>query len=93
MNNDLISREAALEAIHNLQTAFGWGNGLHEMDIHKVLLKIPAVDAAPVVHGRWTGNYRSHCSVCDWFDVNAFIGNYTKFCPNCGAKMDKEEEA
>lgn len=53
MSDDLISREAAMLAIHNAQTAAGWSNGMHEMDIHKALMKVPAVDAAPVVHGRW----------------------------------------
>ena len=49
MNSDLVNRDAALLAIHNFQTAKGWQNGLHEMDIHKVLLKLPTVDAVEVV--------------------------------------------
>ena len=46
-----------------------------------------AVDAAPVVHGRWipseNGGY--HCSVCDK-RFGFVFDNY--YCPNCGAKMD-----
>ena len=47
-----------------------------------------AVDAEPVVHGRWTytdGDYEVYmnCSECGWDDD--FRTNY---CPNCGAKMD-----
>lgn len=49
MNSDLVNRDAALLAIHNFQTAKGWQNGLHEMDIHKVLLKLPTVYAVEVV--------------------------------------------
>jgi hypothetical protein len=49
----------------------------------------PAVDAVPVVHGRWipfkseaAGNIQ-YCSACG-------IGNpnKTNYCPKCGAKMD-----
>ena len=92
MTNDLISREVALEAIHNLQTAFGWGNGLHEMDIHKVLLKIPAVDAAPLVHGRWIKHCACvECSVCG-YNCWADSAPTYDYCPYCGAKMDAGDD-
>ena len=53
----------------------------------------PAADVAPVVHGEWIKptkiGYRSfdipHCSVCD--GVPCGVDEYTKYCPNCGAKM------
>lgn len=56
----------------------------------------PAADVAPVVHGRWRwvaydanpkiGNW--HCTYC-----NRIPKSFQKedFCPNCGAKMDKED--
>lgn len=54
------------------------------------MLKLPAADVAPVVHGVWVcvnkidpiSGYR--CSKCRrrvGFDL-------TPYCPNCGAKMD-----
>ena len=54
---------------------------------------IPAVDVAPVVHGRWiekpfllgTSNF---CSVCDSF-YGMPHGKFN-YCPNCGARMDGE---
>ena len=58
-------------------------------------------DVAPVVHGRWIciskryGEYE--CSVCHGVDSNCsdYYGIHgvteQEFCPNCGAKMDKEE--
>ena len=61
----------------------------------------PAADVAPVVHGRWIcinkryGEYE--CSVCHGVDANCsdYYGIHAvteqEFCPNCGAKMDKEE--
>lgn len=59
---------------------------------------IPAADVAPVRHGRWTdpeddGGYTSwYCSLCN--HPVGTIGGYPnwKYCPNCGARMDKEDE-
>ena len=70
MSGDLISREAAMIAIHNAQTAVGWSNGMHEMDIHKALMNVPAVDAVPVVRcreciNRKTDDCPMYFSFCD----------------------------
>lgn len=58
-------------------------------------------DFAEEVHGRWIcinkryGEYE--CSVCHGVDSNCsdYYGIHAvteqEFCPNCGAKMDKEE--
>lgn len=54
----------------------------------------PTVDAEPVRHERWIENDdECECPLCgkawDYFDNCTETFN---FCPNCGAKMDKEEE-
>lgn len=101
MANDLISREAVFKAIHDLQTAFGWINSMHEMDIHKKLLKIPVVDAVPVKHGKWIPNGDDdmdagmwHCSECghEIYSDLALIEEiqeqgYALYCEHCGAEM------
>lgn len=52
----------------------------------------PAADVVPVVHGKWilkhigAGHYWE-CSVCHK-NPCIYVTNDTKFCPNCGAKMD-----
>lgn len=51
-----------------------------------------AADVAPVVHGEWlcaeTDDEQFFlCSVCN--DKKYWESNY---CPNCGAKMDEEQE-
>lgn len=63
---------------------------------------IPAADVAPVVHGRWitwedAGNFppspdRYECSVCHDAAQRLCNGDdlLSPYCPNCGAKMDKE---
>ena len=62
---------------------------------------IPAADVVGVKHGRWmtTDAYPHHlyCSVCyKTYAKNAKWVNEldlpTNYCPNCGARMDKEDE-
>lgn len=54
--------------------------------------EMPAIDAEPVVHGRWIGKpiagYSTvRCSACrSVFSENNGKWNY---CPNCGAVMDE----
>ena len=99
--DDLISRAAAIaeieEYLHGLDSCIsepdlkldGYKNGL-QVAIQE-LKALPAVDAAPVVHGRWMNIPdkpewdQKMCSVCgDYFCCQA------NYCPNCGAKMDGE---
>ena len=80
---DLIDREALLA---ESRKSF--------CSIHQLIKEAPRVDAEPVRHGRWEpveteeefGTvYEYRCNLCgkhDYFDTN--------YCPNCGAKMDKE---
>ena len=59
---------------------------------------IPAADVATVRHGRWEkqrGIYScSECGMTCPYDVQADVIEYwaCNYCPNCGAKIDKEEE-
>ena len=50
--------------------------------------KSPTIDAVPVVHGHWSTH--QECSVCGDFARYSAYGEpyYSKYCPNCGAKMD-----
>lgn len=77
-----------------------------QMDI----LKLPAADVAPVVHGRWIPSESDfddddtlvdveewrdwQCSVCRediCCDDPMPMRLLSKYCPNCGAKMDGAE--
>ena len=56
----------------------------------------PSADVSPVVHGRWIGDHDylkcPECGIMVKQDFTFFdIGNWN-YCPNCGAKMDLEEE-
>ena len=56
----------------------------------------PAADVAEVVHGKWEpGN--PICPVCGEnkfkdLDADVWADWQPKFCPNCGARMEKEDE-
>jgi hypothetical protein len=63
------------------------GVGTREID------KAPTIEAEPVRHGEWIDTgieefgliYSGYkCSQCGFI----LYGNQTKYCPNCGAKMD-----
>ena len=52
----------------------------------------PAADVESVRHGKWLINsdgYYPYCSECK---EEPRSGELTNYCPNCGAKMDKEDE-
>ena len=86
---EYIEREAAIELLHYYADE-ACSAIVADMEA------LPAADVAPVVHGRWRwvaydanpkiGNW--HCTYC-----NRIPKSFQKedFCPNCGAKMDKEE--
>lgn len=79
---EYIEREALKKKIPHLP---GFSMGRVEMYIDE----FPAADVAPVAHGRWIKVKPVHyqCSICG-VNTGGFTSNY---CPNCGAKMDKEE--
>lgn len=60
------------------------------------LIEVPE-DVQPVKHGKWEVgdiSYRypsgvHYCSVCDYIDP--FSTGSMHYCPNCGAKMDGED--
>ena len=97
MTNDLISRKALAEK-------FKKAKNYAQSDLLKIVLsdvvdaieEAPAIDVAPVAHGRWE-KASEHmpiyvCSECK--ERNLFKNGdnvLSNYCPNCGAKMDKEE--
>lgn len=55
---------------------------------HFRLLSIPSADVAPVRHGRWDSDMSgAWCSVCGEYSEGEW-----NYCPNCGAKMDGEND-
>lgn len=105
MAKEFIEREAALEKVievkhHDPELS---GVVLHRYIKEIDLKDIPAADVAPVVHGQWIGIDSSYWKPTHSGDISVFRKTYRcsecrrrtaiaeNYCPNCGAKMDKEE--
>ena len=63
-----------------------------ERDVVDMLESRPTIEAEPVKHGDWELRHVGHghyweCSVCHK-NPCIYVTKDTKFCPNCGAKMD-----
>ena len=87
---DYIKREAAIKAVEH-----AWSKRLEPTQYIEI---IPSADVAPVRHGNWQfpifedgdiNDPRCKCSECGSIEEPLARHNY---CPNCGAKMDLEEE-
>ena len=104
--SDLISRQAAIEMIDNCKI-FGTTALVDKYEVLGRLRNIPTADVVPVKHGKWilveepmgwTDVDCAMCSVCkedfvlgDW-DMESIKINM-KYCPNCGARMDGDDDA
>lgn len=86
--DDLISRTALLKSL-NEQAPKPTTDDLYTVNM--CIINAPAVDAAPVVHGRWVYEHGDPvlmpCSVCGY---QVYRYNNTHYCPECGAKMDRQ---
>jgi hypothetical protein len=86
MNNDKLVR---LSTIRDLFDGCDYNKPVGIPFLLSVIEQLPAVDAVEVRHGHWlrTPTAWVYCSVCGEEppqETNA----RTRFCPNCGAKMD-----
>lgn len=65
--------------------------GIPEEDIEDIINDIPAADVQEVRHGKWEidcNGYYPYCSNCKEEPDSGVMSDY---CPNCGARMDGEE--
>lgn len=92
--SEYISREELLEKEKYLSD---WNIDLHYIDSEDVKT-IPSADVRPNIHARWEKseipNEQYVCSACGgaawYYDWHGQIAK-SKYCPNCGAVMDKPE--
>lgn len=70
-------------------------------EIESMLSNLPAADVVPVIHGKWKHDENVFddewsCSSCHeawtFIDGTTPEENNAKYCPNCGAKMDLEDD-
>ena len=96
---EYIEREALLKHAIAL-------NNPHELGENVVPVSdiegFPAADVAEVVHGRWIllgknehdyeTSVEEKCSLCGRYVYRYDTELQDNYCPNCGCKMDKEDE-
>ena len=92
MSNDLISRQAALDDAHR-QIWYRLNPNMKER-IDTWLVSLPAVQPKQKT-GRWEhdcGHFANRwiCSQCGYKFY--FEKSEAKYCPNCGAKMESDNE-
>ena len=106
MNDDTISRQAAIDAIEQHKTAvlgsrewdegIGFGYAAAHRHLVDIVKQLPSAER----RGRWKpfdltwGRSVYTCTACgESFEVPTEWGEpMYRFCPNCGAKMDEVSE-
>lgn len=84
---EYIERDFVLDVVK--RTSGDYAAAFCEIAHHK------ATDVAPVVHGKWIygEDIDIQCSVCgaDALTEGDYRQIKSRYCPNCGAKMDLED--
>lgn len=94
---EYIERESLYQKMeHRYKYSFGAARNAYGIAVDDVL-DAPAADVAPVRHGRWNRPYISWLFPLKIKNPYCFCTNCvhpvkpkrkTRYCPNCGAKMD-----
>lgn len=92
--SEYIEHERALEILNDIggcgaepgSYTAGWDEAINAA--YEAIQSEPAADVAPVVHSKWEiccDGYYPYCLNCKAEPPGREM---TKYCPNCGAKMD-----
>ena len=100
MTDDLISRQAAIDALDEIEAEVADGYGYQYAKWREYFVEMPPAQPEPK-EGHWIlrkspdGDEQYECSECGvlWEFIDGTPeDNEAYFCPNCGAKMDEEIE-
>ena len=61
-------------------------------DVLNCIRTAPAADVVEVRHGRWKNGGNGLYDTCSACDKEIYLAIPMNYCPNCGARMDKEDE-
>lgn len=103
---EYIDREAAIAyaisgRVRTLPTTENGENWIRQEEVRESLKAVPAADVAPVKRGKFTRHVLKNanvpwgfdCSACGaWFVIGEDTAEKYKYCPNCGARMDGDNE-
>ena len=87
---DLIDRKAAIDALNELMIYRPLDSDRYVIsDCLNKIVGLPSADVQPVRHGRWGKvNECSECGCQPWYERDI---HFLHYCPNCGARMDGEQ--
>lgn len=97
--------DADVDVCEDYGEYYGCEWGFSRDAVRKIVAELPAADVVEVRRGRWIEDERTHpgpglknnlCSVCgeiagSWKE-GLEPGRKWAYCPNCGARMGKEDE-
>jgi hypothetical protein len=93
---DYISREDVIKKIAEVQDKAT--TGTEDVTYYraiKIIRDMPAVGVQPVKSGHWENTNTPNHLRCSKCEIIHFIAQYPhgeiNFCPNCGARMDGEQ--
>ena len=95
---EYIERETLLREIERREALMVGDKLISVYSMKSFIKNRPAADVAPVRHGRWVHEHISEgyawviCSECEAVIHKILINKRLNYCPNCGAKMDLEDE-
>ena len=89
--DDLISRQAAIDALDEIEAEVADGYGYQYAKWREYFVEMPSAQPEPKM-GKWERHYCEdgnpdgwQCDKCkEWYYFGQTLPN---FCPNCGAKM------
>lgn len=99
MADEYIKRSDVRDALHSAIIDWNKDCGIARMEYLRIRLNnVPTAVVVPVRHGRWKKSYADHeafgvrpffryCSECH--EATVYPYNY---CPNCGAKMEVQDD-
>ena len=99
MTKRYIDTDEAIKAIADMPNCYnGFSDTYDKACIIGVLEELPTADVQEVRHGWWSHYYddvlvSGTCSVCGWKSIimETDVADMP-YCPNCGAKMDENQE-
>ena len=81
------------ELFKDFENAKWYDNNDRDLVAEDILMDAPTVDTVKTGYNKACSSLFD-CSECGWTDCDTYTGDTTtyNYCPNCGAKMDKEAE-